>query len=347
MSTPQQYNSQAPPEVPPVNQFAARQVNGEAMTRLGIQRKGIERAADIAGTTPFTVWNFNPVPIVQWKLGQKYEIPPALGGLGKKRTVHWDGGERVASVATFRQYKGFSRPISINNEQGGDPNKPIEERTWKLMQPIELTRAFEYEYNLMEGKMGGVLVYQGDSHVVGDSSDQIIQVPIATRVEGNLLVYSTESVSLLEKLNQVLTKQKEYCFAKLQLAQDWYDREEARSSVADGPMGFAAWGRFAVEMGWQDSGEFPWMVKQKSLGGCKACGTLRSSGKALFCAKCNNPYDPFEAFMAGYDVNTSLLATLPEEQRTIVLNEKKRRARFFEETDEAPEKPKTHGKNKE
>ena len=342
MSTPQQRNSQAPPEAPPVNQFAARQVNGEAMTRLSVQRRGIERAADITGTIPFTVWNFNPVPILQWKLGNKYEIPPAMGELGNKRTIHWDGGERQASVATFRQYKGFSRPISINNELGGDPNKPIEERTWKLMQPIELTRAFEYEYNAIEGRMGGVLVHQGDSHTVGDSTDQIIHVPIAQRVEGNLLVYLTEPVSLLEKLDQILTKQKEYCFAKLQLAQDWYDDDDKRSSVHDGPMGFAAWGRFAVQMGWQDSGEFPWMVKQKSLGGCKACGTLRSSGTALFCAKCNNPYDPFTAFMAGYDVNVSLLSTLPEDQRKMVRQEKERRDRFF---DDPPAEPQgKHGK---
>ena len=131
----------APPEAPPLNNYAARQVNGEAMTKLSIDRQTQQEASLISGVVPFCVWNFNPVPIATVKLGTKYEVPPALSPLGIKKTIHWNDSERIASSMVFREAKGFSRPISVNTEPGGDANNPTMQYGWKMVQPIELVRA--------------------------------------------------------------------------------------------------------------------------------------------------------------------------------------------------------------
>ena len=326
----------------PLNAYAARQVNGEAMTKLSIKRETLEQASRIAGVVPFSVWNFNPVPAAIWKLGTKYSIPPALSPLGIKKTVHWDDAERIASSMVFREIKGFPATVSVANEPGGDANNPVMQYDWRVVQPIELVRAFEYEYNGRSEGMGGMLVFQGDPHSVGSSSDQIIQVPVVRRAKGGALLYTTESVSLAEKLDQVLGKQKEYCFRKLQTAQDWSDDPDKRSSVHDGPMGFEAWGQFAINLGWQDQEEIRWMVKQKTSGACVRCGKMRSSGKAMFCS-CGHPYDAFRAYMDGMKVDLDVLAALPAEQLEQVKSEMRRRERLFKDLEPEPEK---HGKGK-
>lgn len=312
--------------------YASNQVNGEAMTRLGLKREAAIEAAELGGIKPFSVWNFNPIDIVIWVLGNKLSVPAYSSTLGIKKTVPFGGAQRSASSMVIRNLMGFSRPTSAQNEQGGDPQAPQMQYDWQVVQPVEQVRAFEFDYNERSGGVGGVLVFQGDGHEIGHSNDQLIHIPSVRRAKGGTILFTTAQVSLAEKLDQTLTRQKETCFRKLNLAQEWNDDPDKRNSVHDGPQGFAAWGQFAVDMGWKHQSELGWMVSDSAAESCKKCGKGKRSGTALFC-ECGSPYDAYIAYMAGHKVEIDYLAALPADKLKLVKSEMKRRENLFKDFD--------------
>lgn len=322
--------------------YARNQVNGEAMRRLSARRKTLMKAAEVQGVAPFSVWNFNPTEAIIWVLGSKLSVPAFNSKLGIKRTVPFGEEERAASVVVFRELKGYASPTSAQNEAGGDPQAPQMGYDWRVMHPVEQVRAFEHNYNSQSGAMGGVLVFQGDSHTIGRSSEQVIHIPHVVRGDDGTLIYTTEKVSLAQKLDQILSRQRDYCFRRLQLAQEWTDQGEI-SSVHDGPGGFTAWGRFAVHMGWKHQSELGWMVSDSAAASCDKCGKRSQSGTALFCS-CGAPYDAFKAYMAGHKVDLDYLAALPEEKLKLVKAEMHRRENLFKFLDEP--KPEVKAKAK-
>lgn len=320
--------------------YARNQTNGEAMRKLSIKRKSAVRAAEINGITPFSVWNFNPISIAVEKLGTKLSVPRYNDPkLGINKSVPFGDSERKAKSMVFRNLMGYSEPTSATPVQG-DPQNPKMEYDWQVVHPVEQVRAFEYDYNEREGGMGGVLVFQGDAHTVGKSNDQVIHVPTVVRAEDGGLIYTTQEVSLAEKLGSIFARQREYCFRKLAQAKDWSADPDKINSVHDGPQGFQAWGQYAIDMGWQDQDDVDWMVRRDASTACTKCGKTRKSGKAYFCEACNHPYDAYAAFMAGMDVDKNVLSTLPEKQLKEVLREMARRKKLFEmfEEQEVPKK---------
>lgn len=313
------------------------QKNGENMERLSVKREERVEAVHAAGVVPWSIWNFGPTEAIIYVLGDKISVPAATDDLGIKRTVYYGDTERTASVVVLRKEKGTPRPLSADNEPGANPNAPRVLYDWDVILPIAQARIFEFNYNEAENGPGGLLVIEGDSHVIGRNSDQIVRVPTAKRSKSGTMIYSTHEVSLAQKLDAVLTRQKNYCFSRLNLAREWFDQGEI-ASVHDGPKGFAAWGQFAVKMGWKHQTELDWMVAQSALESCKKCGTGRKSGAAMFCT-CGAPYDAYAAFMAGFPVDVGYLTSLPEDKQAEVRHEMRRRENFFKDAPEA-EKPK-------
>jgi len=321
--------------------YIRRQANGDSMNRLTVKRETAQEMADMSNYPAFSIINFNPIRLgVEWATNDlsplQYNHP-----LANKVAVKYGSGERVGSLLVVRNYKGYHAPISARDI--GDPSVPDCDYDWHIVYPIELARPFEHNYNNGQdgtGAIGGVLVFQGHAKQVLESkrNDIVIHVPATRRAKNKTLIYYAEPISLAEKLDDIFTKQKAYCFEKLRVARSLADHADPQlqASVHDGV--FSAWAQFAIDMGWTDVGQVDWLMRKESGETCKKCGTIRKSASAMFCSNpaCLQPFDPFAAYMAGMKVDLDTLAMLPDDQRKIVAKEMKRRANLFKDFE--PEK---------
>ena len=332
------HNEKLPPSA---IEYLKKQQYGQANDRLTIRRESAIQRAQTVGWPPFSILNFNPVWLnvecahVNWKVPPFNYLPEDKSN---KRTFHFGGKERTASLFVCSNLEGFSKPISVR--EGPEPNSPEVDRDWNIVFPIEQVRLFEFQYNNPSdpASMGGVITFQGDgSNIDGNSQrDGVIHVPQAKRLKNRELQFYTAPVSFIQKMNDTLTRQKNYCLNKLMEAKKFHSDPDPliQKSVTNIHQ---AWGQFAADMGWQDIGRMDFLLPRDADQGCAKCGRMRKTGTALFC-ECGNPYDAFEAFMAGMDVSDGLLAALPGEQLEKVREEMKRRRNLFRvEEDEGEE----------
>ena len=316
------------PLPPSAIEYQKKQANGMAMDRLSIKRESAIEAARIAGIVPFSILNFNPVVVNVESGVVNVKVPPYQSPLGIKKKVKFGGIERIASLVVIANPEGYAKILRASNEQGGDPNSPDVDWDWRVVLPMEQARLFEFQYNDPNNPaaMGGIIVFKGDAHAL-ESKDGIIHVPHTKRLKNGAMQHFTQPIAFVDKLNEVLARQKQFCINKLQQAKQFYNDPELRKSVDNIHQ---VWGQFASDLGWQDIGRMDFLLPRDGDESCPKCGKMRESGAAMFCP-CGRPYNPFEAFMAGEDVATSYLANLPDEQLAEVKAEMKRRRELFEE----------------
>ena len=319
------------PLPPSAIQYQKDHANGKAMHNLSIKRESAEASARMSGIVPFSVVNFNPVPIVPPPgLLDDLSVQAIGSPLGKDRSVVWGGKTRVGKILVLENLKGHAVITDARSE--GDPSAPDVTYDWRVIPPIQQAKAFDDSYNRTreQRSMGGVLVFKGNAATLDDPKE-LIEVPVATRLKDGNLQYHTKIVPLKERLKEIFDLQKVFCLAQCELAQQWSEDEQFKKSITPA---HRAWGQFAIDMGWADQGRLAWLIPSDPDAACVKCGSMRTSGTALFC-KCGRPYDPFKAFMAGEPVETNYLATLPAEQLKEVKAEMARREKLF-----AKEEPK-------
>jgi hypothetical protein len=327
-SSPAAYEEPALRPLSPVEPVRPNYVDGKGMRELRVKRMTKVEEANLGGIVPFTIANFNPV-IARVESGIiDYSVPPAGGKLGIQKRLKIASMERTAAILVVDKIKGYAK-ITQATDSTDDPNNPDVGYDWNVVQPIQQVREFDFQYNnpTDEFSMGGVLVFKGTwdtlARAARGENGGTIYVPDTKRAANGTLLYMAKPVSLVDRLTQILDRQKAYCMRKIQTAREYKDdpRPEFQASI---DITHKTWGQYAVDRGWADLHQLDFLLLRNAGPGCKRCGASRQSGLAMFC-KCGHPYDALAAYMAGHKVDIDLLASLPAEQLEQVKKEAKRR----------------------
>jgi len=297
---------------------------------------------------PCTVVNFNPVELVVE--GQLRITVPKPGTTSHHQIKMPYRGRMVQGHYCYiaspmvGERKSDKEPIYYTVVTGHEVDSvlPIDVPTVnaRVFSPHSIACELWSQYNSPTFKlMGGILMFDQGPHVLAaqnlaKTGDRIF-VPERLQMEDEgLYTYQLRETLLDDELDRIFDTQRQYCDVVIQQAHTlWAEQDVAsRKMVTDT---HREWARWAKAMGYLE--QLPEWVNAKLILGdsiaelrvCRYCGTQQSSAIVFFCPKCNAPYDPYKAFMAGLHVPQGFLETLEGEELEAVLRTmQERKSRF-------------------
>lgn len=317
---------------------------------------------------PFSVVNFNPVPLGLQGVLKQYTVPsPDDRRLPKDiLRIHlpYEGKDRVGHMVTIRYPKMDGKMVGATGQ--GNPGEVIPQREVKYYLPNEIAFNFLEHFSPIfmakEGtvlpptpkdgrKIYGVLVFRGDSRTLEnllemeDTSKQIIEVPVAhvTQIgKTSIKSFRTVQVNLQEYIDRMFAGQKRFADGTIARAQQKWSEDQSIRDISDSDR---VWYRWAIDMGYAPKpkpGEKTWLnelllmsegtteVVPSNLRKCQSCRKPEPEPGTPFCS-CGSPIDTFTTYMAGYPVADAWLMSLRGEERDTALAERRLRAQGFEE----------------
>ena len=335
----------------------------------------VEEAKDSGQCTPFTVINFNPVPLGLSGVLKQYKVwTPDDGKLPAdvlRISLPWEGKARRGHVLTIREPKKDGKMVGA--QAGASPGEVTAQREPKLYMPKEIAYSFLEHYSpVFAAKPGtvlppapkdarriyGVLVFEGDIHTLeaildqDDPAKRIINVPVChiqTIGKTSIKSFRTVPYSFDKYLEQMFTGQKKFADGAITRAQQkWNGTDQDRADISDVDR---VWYRWAIDMGFAKQpapGEKTWLNEYLTLIGddgpkvdpnlrkCQACRAIEPEPNTPFCPKCAAPINTFTTFMAGFPVADAWLMALKGEEREVALAEMKLRKQGFGDDAPAP-----------
>lgn len=316
---------------------------------------------------PFSIVNFNPVPLTLSGELSRYRVPSPIDERLPKDvsriTIGYQDKPRVGHVLTPRHAHIFGR---MSNATGtGAPGEVLAQREVRHMLPSGIAYSFLEHYSPIfvtrkDGmatapptdarKIYGVMAFEGDVHTLaklcdGDEMDEdaTINVPVAKVIQGGTKIYNTIPYRLGDYLKNMFDGQLRYAKAKVMWAQGKANGSAEEMKEID--KGARIWLEFLIALGRVNPktdpscvGRHAWrneisdsyaLAELEGLRKCPACKAYEPEADTPFCQKCNAPMDVFKTFMAGHVVSEAHLATLKGEQLEIALEEHERRSSIF------------------
>jgi hypothetical protein len=284
---------------------------------------------------PFTVLNFNPVPLKLQGVLADHSVPPA--GKGKIIKIPYNGRTFVASYVTLWNAKVWSVTISTESIKGFD--EPAIRADYLPTKGI----AHQFYSHYVEGAMdalgmGGIVIFDGDIYTIADKkklekANGMIRVP---RIDQELSTQDTveytcdERAFIEDVLASSLRRQKAYAESVIVEGHGFANSQadDIRNQLA--PNHHILWHNWAIQMNYKTVPE-KWASDQLSdtpdtkAVNCPGCGTRQPTGNPPFCPKCNAPFNAFQSFMAGLPVPDAWLEMYEGEQWEQIVAEKSRR----------------------
>lgn len=348
-------------------------VNSEVGTSQRLFAQQVEAKAqemiETGQCTPFTVINFNPMPVGLQGVLKQYKVwTPDDGKLPKdvlRISVEWEGKERRGHVLTIREPKKDGKMVGAT--AGGAPGEVTAQREPKLYMPKEIAYSFMEHFSpVFTARPGtvlppapkdarrifGVLVFEGDIHTLegllneADPDKRIINVPVChVHTVGNTSIkaFRTVQFSLDRYLEQMFSGQKKYADGAITRAQQkWNGTDQDRADISDSDR---VWYRWAIDLGYAKkptNNEKTWLNEYLTLTGgdeepkvdprlrkCQACKALEPEVDTPFCTKCAAPINTFTTYMAGFPVADAWLMALRGEERDLAMTEYRLRKQGF------------------
>ena len=321
---------------------------------------------------PYTIINFNPVPLGLLGVLKRYKVwTPEDGKLPEdvfRVEIEWEGKQRRGHVLTIRE------PLKDGKMTGatgtGQPGEVIAQREPKLYMPREAAYSFMEHFSpVFTAKTGtvlppapkdarkiyGVLVFEGDIHTFEnlmaepDPDKRIIKVPvchISTVGKTSIKSFRTVDFRLDDYLEQMFKGQRKFADATVARAQQKWSETATISDISDSDR---VWYRWMIDLGYARkpaTGEKTWLNEYlvttdtvaSNLRKCQNCKTVEPEPDTPTCPKCFAPINTFHAFMAGVPVAEAWLQMLQGEEREIVIAALKARKAGFGEEPETPAK---------
>jgi hypothetical protein len=274
-----------------------------------------ENLIDSGQCEPFTIANFNPLPVgLQGELS-RYKVPsPDDDRLPKdvlRITIPFDGRERVGHCLTIRDPHVYGRNVNATWHQGGGPGDAIIQREPMYYLPVAIAYNFLEHYSPIfvterDGKAAappkdarkfyGILAFRGDVHTLErllqeeNPAKQVIDVPLAIeRQTGKIKSrnYKWVQTSLVSYLEQMFIGQFKFADATISRAQQrWNGTDEDRKDISAADR---IWYRWAIKLGYAEppkTGEKTWLNELLTLnmgaaasdqtGGRRKCQSCRT-----------------------------------------------------------------------
>lgn len=332
---------------PAARQYLTRATDGRAAKALRLERESVlQELQATSAIRPVTIVNFNPVWL-RTTSAIPYKVPP---GNWKhqpedmKVTVQHKGHTFVGSYMTITQPFLYPWPRGTRRDDG--TGEDVLDCTIDHVLPLGIALDIWMTYNksaeLTMG-MGGILIYEGDRRVM-DHQPATLKFPVAKNLANGKRAYYSVDTPYQQALDQVFEQQRRYASYAVHQARGLHADENQRKDVTE--ESHRVWGHYALEHGWGVEALEDWMLAnpEVNVARCEYCGDPRKQTKAMFCQKCNAPYDAYVAFMAGKAVPEQYLYGLQGKQLADVQREMKRRKALFADDTEIVEPKGRRGK---
>lgn len=285
---------------------------------------------------PFTVINFNPVPVSLVIEGTPKTIP--IAGKGNVITIGFRGRKFVGSYMLLDSPYIWGAHTGTQNDSkaGGDMPK-IE---FSYIPPAGLAHNF-YEHfvsgaNDAQG-MGGIVVFEGDVHglvremkVNGDEARIWVPRKELTLDGMGDAVFTVEMKQLSEVMEESVNMQALYSDKQISEGHSY------STSQADAIRNMLSnyhrtWHNFSLAMGYIDKA-LPWAVERMNNSPktqavlCPNCQQRQATPEQWFCPNCNSAFDPLAAYLAGKNVPPADLTNYEGEEWDAIVAESKRRS---------------------
>lgn len=276
-------------------QVAIQEAIGNAQQAFADSAKAKrEELMETGQCEPFTIVNFNPVPLNLEGELQRYRVPSPMDERLPKDVLRikipYDGRERVGHLLTIREPHIYGKNVNATWHPGGGPGDAVVSREVMYYTPMAVAYNFLEHFSPIfvagsDGKVApppkdarkifGVLAFKGDIHTLEnllneeDDSRRIINVPLATlRTSGKIISRSYKSVttSLDAYLDRMFAGQLRFADAIISRAQQkWSGTDEDRKDISASDR---IWYRFAIAMGYAEApkrGEKSWLNELLTL----------------------------------------------------------------------------------
>lgn len=282
---------------------------------------------------PFTVVNFNPVPLTLTG-GLQDQTIPAANTTTKKVTFNFKGRPFTGSYVTFKSPKVWWITRGFENKNGADV--PTGEADY--LAPVGIAHQFYQHY--VSGAadalgMGGLLIFEGDIHELSKERSNGMAATLRTPVidsensTPSKRAYKVEEKTLNDLLQDCLMQQKRYTEAMIMQGHSLYysqniEEQKQRTAI------HTTWHNYAMDKGWKSEPE-EWASEMltdspdNTAVKCPGCGTKQPKGLPHFCPNCNAPFDAYASFMAGLPVPQSWLEGYEGEKWEKIVKESARR----------------------
>jgi hypothetical protein len=340
---------------------------GESQRNFSMEASSkAEELRETGQCKPFTVVNFNPVPVDLSGELKRYRIPTAdddrLPKEVSRISFEWGGQIRRGHALTISEPHMYGRNAGAHSFNGNQA-MAIPEREVQYFLPVAIAYHFLEHYSTIfvakgpqrvtappkdRKKIFGLLVFEGNLRALEETNlnknGRMIRVPVAREMQNRKRMYSTIEYNFDDYLDEMFSGQLKYADTVVSRAQ---------AHANEGPEGMKEigsndrlWLRWAMQF---DEtlrtspavvGNKAWLNDLMSLRGatdrtvdarrkCQACRAIEPEVGTPFCPKCNAPIDTFDTFMAGFPVSESWLQTLKGERREQALNEYHSRSAGF------------------
>lgn len=291
---------------------------GESQRAFAEQTHAEYENAIASGTChPFTIINFNPVPLDMTGVLKRYRIPSPddnrLPPDVMRMSLEFDGQERRGHALTIRYPLKDGKMLDAKSPTSGSLGEPIVSRSPKLYWPKEvaykITERFSPVFVAIAAggviqpaapkdarRIYGVLAFEGDIHTLervleeDDPAKRIINVPVChMRTIGKTSIpeFRTLPYSFDEYIAQMFAGQRKYADAVITKAQQKFaggtDDEIKDISEVD-----RVWYRWAINMGFAKApgkDAKTWLTEYMTLVGADT----RTSGNQRKCQSCRTP----------------------------------------------------------
>lgn len=239
-----------------IQEYLANRPEAKAARVYAEKREHLERESKFE---PFTILNFNPIPLTQD--GGITNVIPSFRDEGRRisRFVYKHlGFQAVATVTNIVEPLIF--PWIKSTEQVDGAVIPICQPT--SCNPIEIAHSFWKAYSnpgwiLEEAYPGGVVVFQGKGEFLNDTRnvDFEIDIPVEHRSSAGF-TYSTGRYPFHLSVFEALSKQRSYCKYVSKICDVLFQNEETRSQIHNI---HRVWNQYELKMGWRSS-PAPWYM---------------------------------------------------------------------------------------
>jgi hypothetical protein len=255
---------------------------------------------------PFTVINFNPVPLTLEGMLARYRVPsPDDDRLPKdvsRITLSWAGKERVGHALTMREPHMYGRMMNAT-PYNGDKSIAVPDRAVEYILPVGIAFTFLEHFSPIfvtgvdktapappkDGRrIYGVLAFKGDLRTLAAQSELLeeelqaekdgiaytgpratIEVPLARLINvGNQKrrAYSVVQFPLRDYLRQMFDGQVRFASVVVSRAQQKFSETETVKDISESDR---VWMRWLIKMGYAQppkSGERHWLNEVVDLG---------------------------------------------------------------------------------
>lgn len=336
---------------PDLRQWLERRIDGNSMRKLKLEREALALSLKATGLAqPATIINFNPVPLAVDGGLANFKVPSIIDKSVRdtdRIRVKYKGRDYRGTILTIREPRLYPKITDVKKVEDFE----VGEYTMKACKQIEIAHGFLTSYTTgteSSSQMGGVVIFQGDKHVLGwDDEEKTyrgnfakleIMVPEYILLPTKEREYFCRPTSFMDLVAGTLDMQKAYSQIQTQTAQTCWDNEEMRMNITDV---HRIWHQYELEMGWRQKAA-PWItMEHENAETCPGCGTSKKRVDAIFC-QCGRPYDPLKAYLAGeIPVDSPHMTRVPDgEWSKVVAEEERRRKRREAFAPPAEDKPK-------